>query len=90
MFNPKRFIENGKFLTQIPAAFIPFGTGRRVCLGEKLAITDLFLVLVRLLQATNGFEFCLENGPDSADLESDPNISDALVPKQYKIMIKKL
>ncbi len=37
-FKPERFLENGKYLASRPTAFIPFGTGRRVCLGEKLTI----------------------------------------------------
>ncbi len=68
-FRPERFLENGKYLALRPTAFIPFGTGRRKCLGEKLAINDLFLVLVRFLQSTNEYEIALEGGPGSADLE---------------------
>ena len=56
-FIPERFLENGKYLTTRPTAFIPFGYGRRVCLGEKLAIADLFLVLVRFLQKTSEYEY---------------------------------
>ncbi|CAG2183102.1 unnamed protein product, partial [Oppiella nova] len=49
-FRPERFLDSeGQFMTTRPKAYIPFGVGRRVCLGEKLAIADLFLVLVRFL-----------------------------------------
>ena len=42
MFNPERFIdENGKFFT--PPELIPFGVGKRACLGESLARMELFL-----------------------------------------------
>ena len=88
-FRPERFLENGKYLTSRPNAFIPFGTGRRVCLGEKLAINDLFLVLVRLLQSTNGYEIALEGGPGSADLEPDNSLPDTAKPKNFKIVFKK-
>ncbi|CAG2102534.1 unnamed protein product, partial [Medioppia subpectinata] len=43
-FKPERFIDSeGQFITTRPKAYIPFGVGRRVCPGEKLAIADLFL-----------------------------------------------
>lgn len=34
-----------------PAAYMPFGTGRRRCMGERLAVLEVSYVLVRLLQA---------------------------------------
>ena len=44
-FDPSRFLDaDGKF-TGIPPSFKPFGTGRRVCIGESLAKSEL---LVRL------------------------------------------
>ncbi|CAH2300797.1 cytochrome P450 2U1 [Pelobates cultripes] len=48
-FNPSRFLdENGQVLKQ--EEFIPFGIGRRVCMGEQLAKMELFLMFVNLLQ----------------------------------------
>ena len=44
-FDPLQFLDaEGKF-TGIPPSFKPFGTGRRVCIGESLAKSEL---LVRL------------------------------------------
>ena len=41
-FNPERFLdENKKFF--VPSEFIPFGVGKRACLGEGLAKMELFL-----------------------------------------------
>ena len=86
VFKPERFLDSrGQYLTARPAAFIPFGVGRRVCLGERLAIADLFLVLVRFLQSTRDYDILLDshNG-----IDPDPNITDAYNPYEYKIIFK--
>ena len=88
-FIPERFLENGKYLTTRPTAFIPFGYGRRVCLGEKLAIADLFLVLVRFLQKTSDYDIVLQCEPDF-DLSPDPNIFHVFTPKLHKILFNKI
>lgn len=47
-FRPERFIdENGKFFRH--EALIPFGTGKRACLGEALARNNLFLFFTGLM-----------------------------------------
>jgi hypothetical protein len=71
-----------------PTAFVLFGTGRRKYLGEKLAINDLFLVLVRFLQSTNEYEIALEGGPGSADSEPDNSPLDVAKPNDFKIVFK--
>ncbi len=87
-FRPERFLENGIYLASRPTAFAPFGIGRRKCLGERLAINVVFLVLVRLLQSTNQYEIALEGGPGSADLEPDAYLPDIARPNNYKIIFK--
>jgi cytochrome P450 len=47
-FNPSRFIEDGVVVK--PPYWLPFGCGKRVCLGESLAKNDLFLITAGLLQ----------------------------------------
>ncbi|XP_076998503.1 cytochrome P450 2W1 [Tamandua tetradactyla] len=48
-FNPGHFLgADGQFLKR--DAFLPFSAGRRVCVGESLARTELFLLLAGLLQ----------------------------------------
>ena len=49
MFRPERFLdENGKVLKK--KHFLPFSIGKRQCLGETLAKTELFLFFTGLVQ----------------------------------------
>ncbi|XP_036407372.1 cytochrome P450 2U1-like [Megalops cyprinoides] len=58
IFNPCRFLDkNGQLLRR--ECFIPFGIGRRVCMGEQLAKMELFLMFSTLMQA---FTFRLPEG----------------------------
>ena len=57
-FNPSRFIdESGKFSPS--ERVIPFGIGKRVCLGQSLAEKQFFLFFTNLMQR---FEFRPEPG----------------------------
>ncbi len=52
-FNPDRFLSSdGKTIVK-PDYFIPFGVGRRVCLGDVLAKAELFLLFSSLLHVFN-------------------------------------
>ncbi|XP_058566997.1 cytochrome P450 2W1 isoform X1 [Neofelis nebulosa] len=47
-FNPGHFLDaDGRFVKR--AAFLPFSAGRRVCVGESLARSELFLLFAGLL-----------------------------------------
>jgi len=49
LFNPKRFIgDSGKFVKT--SKFVPFGVGKRLCMGEVLARNEVFLFTVSLVQ----------------------------------------
>ncbi|KAF4796074.1 Cytochrome P450 2J6 [Turdus rufiventris] len=57
-FNPGHFLDkDGNFVNR--EAFLPFGIGHRVCMGELLARMELFIVFSTLLQA---FTFTLPEG----------------------------
>jgi len=58
-FNPNRHLKPDGQFEEPRRAYIPFGIGKRNCLGEKLAMADLFLVTVRLLQATAGMNLSI-------------------------------
>lgn len=57
LFRPERFIHNGKII--IPEQYLPFGVGKRRCMGEMLAKSDLFLFISTLLQ---NFSFLVPPG----------------------------
>ncbi|XP_054158364.1 steroid 17-alpha-hydroxylase/17,20 lyase-like [Oppia nitens] len=87
-FLPDRFIDttDGTYSTTgCSPAFIPFGCGRRQCLGESLAIAQLFLVFVRFLQSTQNYDIVLDS---HQGLDADPNISIVISPKTYTIVLK--
>ncbi|XP_063771197.1 cytochrome P450 2K1-like [Pseudophryne corroboree] len=49
LFNPQHFLDSdGNFVKR--EAFMPFSAGHRVCAGENLAKTELFLFITSLLQ----------------------------------------
>ena len=88
-FKPQRFLEsNGSYVSSRPNGFIPFGMGRRVCLGEKLALADLFLIIVNLLQRTSGYELALPDGPGTANLAPDISRTNNCLPYDYKLILK--
>ena len=79
-FRPERFFDADGNLTK-PEEFIPFGLGRRVCLGEALAKMELFLFLATIFQR---FRF----EPEDPSGELPPlkgQLQIVLVPKPYKV-----
>uniref|UniRef100_H3DKZ2 Cytochrome P450 2U1 n=2 Tax=Tetraodon nigroviridis TaxID=99883 RepID=H3DKZ2_TETNG len=80
-FDPTRFLdEAGKLLRK--ECFIPFGIGRRVCMGEQLAKMELFLTTTTLLQA---FEVRLPEGVPAPPLHGRFGLT--LAPCPYTVCI---
>ncbi|XP_055474950.1 cytochrome P450 2J3-like isoform X1 [Psammomys obesus] len=48
VFNPEHFLENGQFKKR--ESFLPFSMGKRACLGEQLARSELFIFFTALVQ----------------------------------------
>jgi cytochrome P450 len=54
-FHPERFLPSAKDKI-VPYAFLPFGAGPRVCIGQRLSQVEAVIVLATLLRS---FRFLL-------------------------------
>ena len=79
VFRPDRFLDD-KGSVVAKKDFLPFGIGKRNCLGEGLATMELFIFISALVQK---FEFLPE---DEAQLPSmEPDVGFTRVTKPFKI-----
>nr|XP_021398104.1 cytochrome P450 2J2-like isoform X1 [Lonchura striata domestica]XP_021398122.1 cytochrome P450 2J2-like isoform X1 [Lonchura striata domestica]XP_021398129.1 cytochrome P450 2J2-like isoform X1 [Lonchura striata domestica] len=76
-FNPEHFLKDGKFWKK--EHFLPFSLGKRACLGELLARSELFLFFTCLLQ-----KFTFQAPPDTT-LTLQSLIGITVAPQPYKI-----
>ena len=72
-FRPERFAPDAPAIPR--GAFMPFGTGPRVCLGQHLALAEMTVIAAMLLQ-----RFVLAKGEGQAEPQAVLNIS--LRPKE--------
>ncbi|NXW27997.1 CP2J2 protein, partial [Phaetusa simplex] len=78
-FNPGHFLDKeGNFIAR--EAFLPFSAGHRVCLGENLARTELFIFFANLLRV---FTFRLPEGVIKVNTE--PVWGGTLQPHPYRV-----
>ncbi|EHB18322.1 Cytochrome P450 2G1 [Heterocephalus glaber] len=82
-FYPQHFLdEQGCFKKN--EAFVPFSSGKRVCLGESMARMELFLYFTSILQ-----NFSLHSLVPPADIDITPRISGfGNIPPIYKLCLK--
>ncbi|NXK03470.1 CP2J2 protein, partial [Herpetotheres cachinnans] len=76
-FNPGHFLKDGQFWKR--ESFMPFSIGKRACLGELLARSELFLFFTALLQ-----KFTIQ-APLDTTLSLQSKLGITLAPQPYKI-----
>lgn len=80
-FKPERWIdEKGHFVSDRYMSFLPFSAGRRVCLGEILARTEMYLFLTRILH-----QFKIDKAPGEGIPPQDSNRSVIHSPKPFRV-----
>ncbi|XP_052035808.1 cytochrome P450 2B19 [Apodemus sylvaticus] len=79
-FNPEHFLDANGALKK-SEAFLPFSTGKRVCLGEGIARNELFLFFTTILQ-----NFSLDSPVAPEHIDLTPNNNGASkIPPPYQI-----
>ena len=80
-FNPKRFVDTeGK--VRKPEYFIPFGVGRRMCLGDVLAKMELFLFFASFMHT---FTITLPEGHAMPSLKG--NVGATITPESFNVCL---
>ncbi|XP_029329771.1 cytochrome P450 2B9-like [Mus caroli] len=79
-FNPEHFLDANGALKK-SEAFLPFSTGKRICLGESIARNELFLFFTSILQ-----NFSVASPVASKDIDLTPKESGiGKIPPTYQI-----
>ncbi|KAM6153682.1 cytochrome P450 2G1 [Erethizon dorsatum] len=81
-FYPQHFLdEQGRFKKN--EAFVPFSSGKRVCLGESMARMELFVYFTSIIQ-----NFSLHSLVPPADIDISPQVSGfGNIPPVYKLCL---
>ncbi|KAK3095593.1 hypothetical protein FSP39_016474 [Pinctada imbricata] len=81
-FRPERFLDkDGKVDHDKAENVLTFGAGRRRCIGEKLARSNLFVFLTTILQR------CKITKPQDEDYDFEGKLTLLYVPKPFKIKV---
>ncbi|XP_064460513.1 cytochrome P450 18a1-like [Ornithodoros turicata] len=82
-FKPERFLQDGR--VHKPDYFMPFSVGRRMCLGDALTKSEMFLFLTNLVRS---YSLDLPEGEELPSMDGHVAISHTAVP--YKVRITPL
>ncbi|XP_071452880.1 probable cytochrome P450 303a1 [Hetaerina americana] len=83
-FYPERFLDaEGQVV--VPHHYLPFGLGKRRCMGESLAKTSIFLFISGLLQK---YEFSVPEGDTPPPIEGTERTGVTPTPLPYRATIR--
>ncbi|XP_055355658.1 LOW QUALITY PROTEIN: cytochrome P450 2K1-like [Paramacrobiotus metropolitanus] len=68
-FDPQRFLTGDGQLAKLPDTFVPFSLGKRRCLGETLAKSELYIFFLSILRV---FLVLAEPAPDASGIDLRP------------------
>lgn len=80
-FMPDRFVDASGNIKK-PEYFMPFGVGRRMCLGDVLARMELFLFFASILHS---YDISLPEGAPVPSLEGNAGVT--ITPNAFKIKL---
>ncbi|KAK3106352.1 hypothetical protein FSP39_018275 [Pinctada imbricata] len=82
-FKPERFLDqDGNIDNKIADNVMSFGTGRRRCIGEQLARSNIFVFLTSLLQR------CKIIQPEDEECDFEGKLTLTYVPNTFKIKVR--
>ena len=82
-FQPERFLSADGKTFKKHDALMPFGLGKRQCLGETLARDTIFLYFANIFHR---YSICLAD--ESKDASLEPGIGGLLSPQDFKIIMQ--
>ncbi|XP_071815043.1 cytochrome P450 2D15-like isoform X2 [Apostichopus japonicus] len=85
-FKPEHFLDETGKVRLHPEGFLPFSTGRRVCLGESLAKAELFLLFSWLFQH---YRVRKSPGQEDKDYSESTFVAFGSLPQNYKVVVEK-
>lgn len=82
-FKPERHIKNGR--VELSDAYMPFGYGKRRCLGESLAKANVFLFTATVLQH---FNLRIPDGEDPPSTSCMDGVTPSPIPYKAQITLR--
>ncbi|XP_021948995.1 cytochrome P450 2J6 [Folsomia candida] len=81
---PERFLAADGTTPVKHEAFLAFGAGKRLCVGEAMGRKELFLFLTSIVQ-----NFRISTDPDNPNPNLDPTVSFILMPPNHRMIFEK-
>ena len=82
-FNPNNFLDEDGQLLPKPRSFLPFGAGKRVCLGEAIAKPEIFMIYTALFQ-----KFCFRFADGHKTDLTFQDLAFLLWPQPFKVVVE--